>query len=132
MGTIVTPSADFAKALSAAPDVKNSWNELTPISQRDFISWINEAKQEVTRAKRISKACDMLAKGKKRPCCYSVVPLKLYSALKEVSATAAWKLLTANEKRDFCDYVNNAKTSQEFLKLAETAAKKVAAGKKSP
>ena len=36
----------------------------------DFIHWIVSARQSETRARRITNACDMLAKGKRRPCCF--------------------------------------------------------------
>jgi hypothetical protein len=63
--------ADLRTALSEAPDrVRDAWTDITPAARRDFIQWITSAKQEATRAKRIGTACDMLAKGKRRPCCF--------------------------------------------------------------
>src|SRR5437867_5625889 len=72
---------DLRKALAAAPVAKAQWRDLTPIARRDFISWIDSAKQPETRRRRIEKACSMLAAGKRRPCCYSIVSLSLYTAL---------------------------------------------------
>jgi uncharacterized protein YdeI (YjbR/CyaY-like superfamily) len=46
---------------------KAQWRDLTPIARRDFISWIDSAKQPETRTRRIGKACAMLAAGKRRP-----------------------------------------------------------------
>ena len=46
------------------------WSEITPIARRDWIQWITSGKRAETRALRIDKACDMLAKGKRRPCCF--------------------------------------------------------------
>ena len=40
------------------------------IARLDWIHWITSAKQLKTRAKRIGDACDMLASGKKRVCCF--------------------------------------------------------------
>jgi hypothetical protein len=34
------------------------------------VHWIESAKQAKTRAKRVEGACDMLAKGKRRVCCF--------------------------------------------------------------
>jgi hypothetical protein len=63
--------ADVRKALaSARPEARNVWSDITPIARRDWIHWIVSAKQAETRARRIRTACDMLAKGKRRPCCF--------------------------------------------------------------
>lgn len=63
--------ADLRKALaSASARAKQVWADITPIARRDWIQWIVSAKQPQTRARRITNACDMLAKGKRRPCCF--------------------------------------------------------------
>lgn len=63
--------ADLRKALAAAdPKVRAAWSDITPAARRDFIHWIVSPKQPETRARRIRNACDMLAKGKRRPCCF--------------------------------------------------------------
>lgn len=63
--------ADLRKALTAAPTKAGDvWSDITPIARRDWIHWIVSAKQAETRARRIVTACDMLAKGKRRPCCF--------------------------------------------------------------
>lgn len=63
--------ADVQLALEAAPSrARDTWADITPIARRDWIQWITAAKREATRARRIQTACDMLAKGKRRPCCF--------------------------------------------------------------
>jgi hypothetical protein len=63
--------ADLRKALAAAhPKTRAVWSDITPAARRDWVQWIESAKQEATRLKRIASACDMLAKGKRRPCCF--------------------------------------------------------------
>lgn len=62
---------DLRWALAAAPaKTREAWLDITPAARRDFVHWINSAKQRETRARRVSNACDMLAKGKRRPCCF--------------------------------------------------------------
>lgn len=63
--------ADLRKALAAA-DLKARavWSDITPVARRDWIQWIESAKREETRLKRIESACDMLSEGKRRPCCF--------------------------------------------------------------
>ena len=63
--------ADLRKALAAAhPKARAAWSDITPVARRDWIQWIESAKREETHVKRIDNACDMLAKGKRRPCCF--------------------------------------------------------------
>ena len=61
---------DLRKALAAAPPAKESWADITPAARRDWILWISTAKQAETRRRRIEKACDMLASGERRVCCF--------------------------------------------------------------
>src|SRR4051812_33405302 len=61
---------DLRKALAAAPRAQVFWAEITPMARRDWILWISSARQPETRKSRIEKACDMLACGKPRVCCF--------------------------------------------------------------
>jgi hypothetical protein len=61
---------DLRKALAASPAARAVWNDITPVARRDWIHWITSAKQPETRARRIHDACDMLATGKRRVCCF--------------------------------------------------------------
>lgn len=69
--------ADFRKALAATPQAQAAWSDTTTIARVDWIHWITSAKQTETRATRIANACDMLASGKKRVCCFD--PSGFYS-----------------------------------------------------
>jgi hypothetical protein len=63
--------ADLRKALAAAhPKARAVWSDITPAARRDWIHWITSSKRSETRVRRIENACDMLAKGKRRPCCF--------------------------------------------------------------
>lgn len=61
---------ELRKALAATPKALELWSEITPLARRDWIHWITSAKRENTRLRRIENACDMLASGKRRPCCF--------------------------------------------------------------
>lgn len=65
-----TMPADLQQALAAAPKARAVWADITVSARTDWIHWIISAKQEKTRASRIAGACDMLAKGKRRVCCF--------------------------------------------------------------
>lgn len=62
--------ADLRKALAAAPNARAVWTDITPLARQDWIHWITSAKREETRGRRIESACDMLASGKRRVCCF--------------------------------------------------------------
>ncbi|GAB3292006.1 YdeI/OmpD-associated family protein [Parahaliea aestuarii] len=62
--------ADLEQALLAAPAAQAVWDATTTLARVDWIHWITSAKQASTRAKRVHDACDMLASGKKRVCCF--------------------------------------------------------------
>jgi len=70
-----TVPPDLRNALAKAPGaagakIRATWSEITPLARRDWIQWITSGKRAETRAKRIDTALDMLAKGKRRPCCF--------------------------------------------------------------
>ena len=102
--------ADLNKALKSSPKIETLWKDLTPLSRRDFITWIEGAKQTETRKRRIEVTASKLASGERRPCCYAVVPMNLYKALGEnAKAKAMWKELNPDEKRDFVAWVEEPK-----------------------
>lgn len=61
---------DLRKALAAAPPAQALWADITAMARREWIRWISSAKLPETRTRRIENACDMLASGKRRPCCF--------------------------------------------------------------
>jgi len=61
---------DLREKLDSAPEARATWDSTTTLARVDWIHWICSAKQEATRAKRIADACDMLASGKRRVCCF--------------------------------------------------------------
>lgn len=120
--------ADLKKVLAVAPGVAALWKNLTPIARRDFISWIESAKQPETRKRRIERIPNMLIRGKRRPCCYAIVPMNVYKALgASPKAKAKWRDLTPNERRDFVNWIDGAKQpevrKQRIKKVCEILAK---------
>lgn len=68
---------ELKQALNANQDAMTTWKATTSIAKVDWIHWITSAKQEKTKVKRVNDAVDMLAKGKKRVCCFD--PSGFYS-----------------------------------------------------
>ena len=62
--------ADLKQALTDNPAAKATWAEITTVARRDWIHWITSGKKAETRIKRIGVACDKLACGNRRACCF--------------------------------------------------------------
>ena len=62
--------SDFALALTKSKQVTDQWEAITPIARNEFLCWIEDAKQEETRTRRIKRAVEELLEGQKRPCCW--------------------------------------------------------------
>ena len=61
-----TVHPEFAAALDASPAARAALDGFPASARRDYVDWINDAKQDSTRAKRIATAIEWLAEGKKR------------------------------------------------------------------
>ena len=124
---------DLRKVLAASARAKAQWSDPTPIARRDFISWIESAKQPETRKRRVESIPSRLASGKRRPCCYALVPMNLYKAIGSLpKAKAQWKDLTANERRDFVDWIESAKESDMRTQRIEKVCVMLLSGKRHP
>jgi uncharacterized protein YdeI (YjbR/CyaY-like superfamily) len=122
---------DLRKVLAANAKAKATWDDLTPIARRDFMSWIEGARQPATRKRRVESLPSRLASGKRRPCCYALVPMNLYKSLDALpKAKAQWKDLTSDERRDFTDWINSAKDSDQRTKRIEKACVMLLRGKR--
>ncbi len=62
--------ADLKAALSANPAAMTTWRDITAVARRDWIHWITSGKKAETRTRRIAVACDKLASGSRRACCF--------------------------------------------------------------
>jgi hypothetical protein len=62
--------ADLGNALTKTKKLIDLWEGLTPISRNEFICWVEDAKQEKTRERRIGRTVEELLEGQKRPCCW--------------------------------------------------------------
>ncbi len=56
---------DFKKALQQNKAAKETFDNLAPTYQKQYIGWIQVAKQETTRQKRIDESIQLLEQGKK-------------------------------------------------------------------
>lgn len=125
--------SDLHKTLTANPKAKAKWENLTPIARRDFISWIESAKRPETRKRRVESLPSRLASGKRRPCCYAIMPMNLYKALNaRAKAKAGWKTLTPDARRDFIDWIDSAKDPETRERRIDKSCSMLEAGKRYP
>src|ERR1700674_1436471 len=87
---------DLRKALAAAPLAQAGWEDITPMARRDWIFSISSAKQPETRRRRIEKACDMLASGKRRLCCFPGIK---WLMKKNAKSCGMWLPLPSSQNR---------------------------------
>ncbi|MEZ4404261.1 MAG: YdeI/OmpD-associated family protein [Kofleriaceae bacterium] len=62
--------ADLRDALVGNAAALVLWHDITPLARNEFICWVEDAKQAVTRARRIRRTQEELLEGKRRPCCW--------------------------------------------------------------
>jgi hypothetical protein len=63
--TVEVPPA-LADALDADPEAKTTFEGLAFTHRKEFARWIEEAKREETRARRVTQALDMIRTGRTR------------------------------------------------------------------
>jgi len=68
-GVVHKLPGDLRKALIANPTALDAWKDITPLA-RNLICWVEDAKQEMTRERRIRRAQQELEEGQRRPCCW--------------------------------------------------------------
>lgn len=61
----VTPPADFARALKASKLARDTWDKLSYTHRKEHVRAIEDAKRPETRLRRIEKAIEQMAAGKK-------------------------------------------------------------------
>ena len=88
---------DLRKALNAAPKAQATWADITPMARRDWVLSIIAVKQEETRRHRIEMTCDMLASGKRRPCCFPGINWRRKDS--NVTSDETWLPLPSSKSR---------------------------------
>ena len=69
-GVVHALPADLREALLANPAALAAWRDITPLARNEFICWVEDAKQEPTRERRIRRTQEELEDGQRRPCCW--------------------------------------------------------------
>jgi uncharacterized protein YdeI (YjbR/CyaY-like superfamily) len=69
-GVVHELPADLREGLAGSDDALAAWLDITPLARNDFICWVEDAKQEATRERRIRRTREELEEGMRRPCCW--------------------------------------------------------------
>jgi uncharacterized protein YdeI (YjbR/CyaY-like superfamily) len=69
-GVVHKLPADLRKALIANATALDAWRDITPLARNEFICWVEDAKQDATRERRIRRTKEELEEGQRRPCCW--------------------------------------------------------------
>ncbi|MGE0066017.1 MAG: YdeI/OmpD-associated family protein [Solirubrobacterales bacterium] len=69
-GVVHKLPADLRSALIADSAVLDKWKDITPLARNEFICWVEDAKKEATRERRIRRTREELEEGMRRPCCW--------------------------------------------------------------
>ena len=69
-GVVHTLPADLREALMANTAALDAWKDITPLARNEFICWVQDAKQQTTRERRIRRTQEELEDGQRRPCCW--------------------------------------------------------------
>lgn len=63
---------DFTAALEAAPDIADTWADITPMARWEWVRWVGATRNPQTRERRIEVSVSKLRDGKRRPCCFDL------------------------------------------------------------
>jgi uncharacterized protein YdeI (YjbR/CyaY-like superfamily) len=73
-GVVHEVPADLRDTLIGDRAALALWEDLTPLSRNEWICWVEDAKKDETRRRRIERVQSELKEGKRRPCCRAGCP----------------------------------------------------------
>ena len=69
-GAVHELPGDLRETLVANDVALEAWKDITPLARNEFICWVEDAKQQKTRERRIRRTKEELEEGMRRPCCW--------------------------------------------------------------
>ena len=69
-GTVHGLPSDLLEGLRGSDEAMAAWLDITPLARNEFICWVEDAKREETRERRIRRTREELEDGMRRPCCW--------------------------------------------------------------
>lgn len=80
---------DLQKVLVENAAARATWLDITPLARNEWICWVENAKLNETRVRRIVRANNDLGVGKRRPCCWIGC---IHRTDKAISPSVQWVL----------------------------------------
>ncbi|HMU26475.1 MAG TPA: YdeI/OmpD-associated family protein [Solirubrobacterales bacterium] len=69
-GVVHKLPADLRSELIEHEAALAAWKDITPLARNEFICWVEDAKKQETRERRIRRTREELEEGMRRPCCW--------------------------------------------------------------
>ena len=69
-GVVHELPADLRATLLGNTTALAAWQDITALARNEFICWVEDAKQQATRDRRIRRTQEELEEGKRRQCCW--------------------------------------------------------------
>ena len=69
-GVVHKLPADLCESLVGSAVALAAWKDITPLARNEFICWVEDAKRQSTRERRIRRTREELEEGMRRPCCW--------------------------------------------------------------
>jgi uncharacterized protein YdeI (YjbR/CyaY-like superfamily) len=73
-GVVHDLPADLRSALTADPEARAAWEDITPLARNEWICWTTSVKKAETRRQHVERVCSELKEGMRRPCCWPGCP----------------------------------------------------------
>lgn len=73
---------DIGKVIKDNPELKERWDNLTPLARNEWICWVTIVKKQETRDNHLNRLEKEILEGVKRPCCWPGCPHRRESAKK--------------------------------------------------
>jgi len=68
-GVVHNLPSDLREGLITSTVALDAWKDITPVARNEFICWVEDARQQKTRERRIRRTREELEEGMRRPCC---------------------------------------------------------------
>lgn len=65
---------DLEAFIAADAEVRERWEDITPLARNEWICWVQSVKKAETRAQHVERVGADLKAGKRRPCCWPGCP----------------------------------------------------------
>lgn len=81
--------SDFEQAILSNKTALALWQDITPLARNEWICWIENAKKDETRKRRVGVGLSKMQSGERRPCCWVGC---IHRTDKPISSSVQWVL----------------------------------------